>query len=191
MDRRVVMRDLSLHILDIAWNAVEAGATRIVISIHEAPSKDRLTISIADNGKGMIAEALRAVRATLSSTDSDVASHGLPRFAQASRQADGDLRIISAGHLGTIVTSTMRRSHPRRKPFGALDETMSALVTAAATVAFVYRHSSPRGTYTLDTGRLRAQLDDIPLHHFGVSSLIRGDVTAGLQDVSTEFQAME
>lgn len=185
------MRDLSLHILDIAWNAVEAGATRIVISIDEAPSKDRLTISIADNGKGMTTETLRAVRATLSCADPGVSSHGLPRFAQASRQADGDLRVISAWGLGTIVTATMRRSHPRRKPLGALDETLSALITGAATVDFVYRHSSPRGTYTLDTGRLRAQLDDIPLHHFGVSSLIRGDVTAGLRDVSTEFQAME
>ena len=47
------MQDLSLHILDIAQNAIRAGGDRIVIEISEDEEHDKLTISIEDNGLGI------------------------------------------------------------------------------------------------------------------------------------------
>ena len=47
------MKELSLHILDIAENSVSAKATRIVISVFEDIDNDRLRISVSDNGTGM------------------------------------------------------------------------------------------------------------------------------------------
>ena len=39
--------------LDIAQNSVRAGADEISISLSESLSADTLTLTIADNGKGM------------------------------------------------------------------------------------------------------------------------------------------
>ena len=52
------MRELSLHILDILQNSVEAGATRVELTIDEDLGADRLTITIKDNGRGIPPEKL-------------------------------------------------------------------------------------------------------------------------------------
>ena len=44
------MRELSLHILDIAKNSVKANASLIEIIVDEDHSKNLLTIEINDNG---------------------------------------------------------------------------------------------------------------------------------------------
>ena len=50
------MNDLSMHILDIVQNSISAGATRVTLTVDEAPGTDLLTIVIGDNGKGMTSE---------------------------------------------------------------------------------------------------------------------------------------
>ncbi|MCD6340440.1 MAG: ATP-binding protein, partial [Desulfurococcales archaeon] len=47
------MRDLSLHLLDIARNSITANSTEINIMINEDCNNDFLTMSIQDNGIGM------------------------------------------------------------------------------------------------------------------------------------------
>ena len=47
------MRELSLHILDIAENGITAGADSINILVNEARKEDLFTIAIEDNGCGM------------------------------------------------------------------------------------------------------------------------------------------
>ncbi|MBQ7075808.1 MAG: ATP-binding protein [Clostridia bacterium] len=47
------MKELSLHILDIAQNSITADATLVEIEIVEDTKKDILTITVKDNGKGM------------------------------------------------------------------------------------------------------------------------------------------
>ncbi|RKY89842.1 ATP-binding protein, partial [candidate division KSB1 bacterium] len=46
------MQDLSLHILDVAENSINAGATKIEINILEDIRNNILSITIKDNGKG-------------------------------------------------------------------------------------------------------------------------------------------
>ena len=47
------MEDLSLYILDIAQNSISASATVIEIFVIEDEEKDKLVLTIRDNGKGM------------------------------------------------------------------------------------------------------------------------------------------
>ena len=53
------MRELSLNVMDVAQNSITAGAANITIRVEEAG--DRLTIEIADDGKGMTGEQLEHV----------------------------------------------------------------------------------------------------------------------------------
>jgi len=55
------LRELSLHLLDIAENSISAGATRIVISVHEDLVADELWLAVTDNGKGMSPEMVANV----------------------------------------------------------------------------------------------------------------------------------
>ena len=53
------MKELSLHILDIAKNSVKAKADRIDITVFEDIENDILSIVIKDNGCGMSEEFLK------------------------------------------------------------------------------------------------------------------------------------
>ena len=52
------MRELSLHILDIAENGITAGADCIQILVDENRRQDLLTLAVTDNGRGMPPEKL-------------------------------------------------------------------------------------------------------------------------------------
>ena len=54
------MKELSLHLLDIVKNSTAAGATLVDISLTET-ADHTLTITVADNGRGMSPEMLAAV----------------------------------------------------------------------------------------------------------------------------------
>ena len=51
-----MMEDLSLHVLDIAENAVSAGATRVLIAVNENAARDVLTIRVTDNGRALASD---------------------------------------------------------------------------------------------------------------------------------------
>ena len=55
------MRELSLHILDLAQNSVEAGARNLQIDIDENEN-GYFTFSISDDGRGMTEEMVKKVR---------------------------------------------------------------------------------------------------------------------------------
>jgi len=55
------LRELSLHLLDIAENSISAGASRIVISVREDLVADELWLEVTDNGKGMSEEMVAKV----------------------------------------------------------------------------------------------------------------------------------
>ena len=52
------MRELSLHILDLAQNSIEAGARNLKIDIDENEN-GYFTFSISDDGRGMTEEMVK------------------------------------------------------------------------------------------------------------------------------------
>ena len=52
------MREIALHMADIAENSLAAGAARIKLSVMIDRAADRLTTAIEDNGRGMDADTL-------------------------------------------------------------------------------------------------------------------------------------
>jgi len=156
------MDDLSLHILDLAENSVEAGATRIGISVHEAPADNRLTIEVVDNGRGMDAEsAARALDPFFTTKPrKKPIGLGLPFFAQAARQAGGELQLQSLPGGGTRVLATMEYDHLDRKPLGDMIATVMTLAFARPDLDIHYVHTVGSQEFTLDTGELKRALGD-------------------------------
>ena len=89
------MKELSLHLLDVAKNSVAAGATWVDISLDE--DKDgRLTIVISDNGRGMSPEFLAQVTDPFTTTRTTrKVGLGLPLYRMAAEQTGGSLDIQS------------------------------------------------------------------------------------------------
>ncbi len=147
-------------------NAVEAGATRIEVRIDEDLGADRLTIEVADNGRGMNEETVRRVLDPFFTTrKTRHVGLGLPLFAAAARQCDGDLAIESAPGKGTRVRATFRHSHIDRAPLGDMPSALMAILLSGRPVDVAYTHRVGEAEFALDSADVRRELGEVPLTH--------------------------
>ena len=168
------MEELSLHILDLAENAIAAGVKRIQIRIREDRQKDRLVIEIGDDGSGMSEEMLKAARDPFfTSRTTRRVGLGLPLFEQAAKMAGGELQIESRPGVGTKVTGSFRHSHPDRQPLGDVAGTLLSLVVGNPEVDFTYLHQTDEAEIAFSSGELKAQLGGQPLNSLAGIAAVR------------------
>lgn len=175
------MRELALHILDIAQNSLQAGATRIEIEIAEDLASDLLCISITDDGRGMDEDLLaRVLDPFVTTRKTRRMGLGLPLFAAAAERCKGSLRIESAPGRGTKVTAAFQHSHIDRAPLGDSVSTLLAILLAEERVDIVYRHRVNDRAFSFDSAEIRGEIGDIPLSFGPVMQWLREYLTENL-----------
>jgi signal transduction histidine kinase len=133
------MEDLSLHILDIVENSLAACASRVEITVVDAPEEDLVSVEIVDNGRGMDRDTVdKALDPFFTTKSVRKVGLGLSLLAQAARESGGDFELESQEGEGTRIKASFQHSHPDRKPLGDIDETMKVLRAANPEVEFVY-----------------------------------------------------
>ena len=142
------MKELSLHILDIAENSVNAGATKIEISVNENLNKDVLIIKIKDNGKGMSAEKMKNIADPfITSRTTRKVGLGIPFLKAAAEACEGGLEIRSEIGFGTEVEVRFKHSHIDRMPLGDLKSTWLNLLVGYPMVNWVLDYSVNEKSY--------------------------------------------
>lgn len=160
------MRELALHILDVLENAIEAGATRIALSIREDTAEDRLTIEVIDDGRGMDEQVLHRVGDPFYTTR--VTRHvglGIPLLRAAAQRCNGDLTIASRPGAGTRLSATFQRSHIDRAPLGDIRGALLAALLSERAIDLRFRHSIDGREFAFDTAEMREALQGVPLSH--------------------------
>lgn len=175
------MKELSLHVLDIAKNSVKAGADKIEITVTEDVENDKLVIRIADNGCGMNEEFLKRVRDPFTTTRTTrKAGLGIPLFEAACLQSGGNLEIQSEEGVGTVVTATFGYNSIDRAPLGSISETMEILISGSPEIRFLYNHIKNGKEFNFDTEDIKNQLGSIPLSQPEVLSWIGEYIQEGI-----------
>jgi len=173
--------ELSLHILDIMQNALEAGASRIELAIEEELSKDLLRIAITDNGRGMDKATLERARDPFFTTRSTRrVGLGIPLFAATAERCNGSFRIESTPGEGTIVAATFQHSHIDRPPIGDMVTTLLSVILAQEHVDLCYRHQVNGRKFEFDTEEVRTRLGEVPISHPLVRKWLKGYLQEGL-----------
>ena len=157
------MKELSLHILDIAQNSYSAGASEVRITLSDA--ENLRTLTICDNGRGMSAEFLAEVTDPFTTTRTTrKVGMGLPLLRLAAEQTGGSLRIESTPGAGTTVTMCLHPDHIDCPPLGDMANTIPLLVQGAPDVRLIYRREIGGRSYSFDTQEIHAVLgEDISL----------------------------
>jgi len=146
------MEDLSLHILDVVENSIEAKASKIEIKIVEDKNNDLLAVEIKDNGRGMNKETINKVLDPFYTTRTTrKVGMGLSLLAQAARESNGNFEINSKVGEGTEVKAVFQYSHIDRKPIGDMKNTLITLMVSHPEINFVYEHQDEDGNYVLDS----------------------------------------
>lgn len=176
------MRELSLHILDVLQNAVEAGATCIGLTIEEDSAGDRLAITVHDNGKGMPEElAARVLDPFVTTRETRHVGLGLPLLAAAAERAGGGALVRSQPGKGTTVTAAFQLRSWDRAPLGDLPGTLLAVLLGQTGVDLVYTHRVDGREFHCDTRELRQELGDVPLTHPKVRAWLREYLDEGIK----------
>lgn len=157
------MRELSLHILDILQNSIEAGARHLDLKISESTSTNRLVISIADDGRGMDRQTVeRVVDPFFTTRTTRQIGLGIPLFRAAAQQCDGDLIITSAPGVGTRVNAEFQHDHLDRAPLGDIKSTILSVILANRTCDLRYSHHVDERCFEFNTAEMRQILGEIP-----------------------------
>lgn len=158
------MRELALHLLDLAENSVAAEARAITIRVEEDPAADRMCLSLSDDGRGMDAATVARV------TDPFVTSRterrvglGLPLLKAAAEACQGGLSVHSAPGAGTTVTADFQRSHLDRMPLGDLAGTWLTLLVAHPQIHWRFEYCIEPHRFTFDDTLTKQALAGLPL----------------------------
>jgi hypothetical protein len=179
------VKDLSLHILDIAQNSIAAGAGLIKVTITEYPGSDLYRVEIGDNGKGMTPDYAATV------TDPYVTSRktrkvglGLSLFKQNAERTGGTLTLLSEPGRGTIVFADFILSSIDRPPLGDIAGTMVLLAAANLKTRFIYRHITEKGEYIFDTKEVNEMLEGMSISEPGVIRFLKEMIRENLQEIN-------
>lgn len=167
------MKELALHLLDIAQNSVTAGATELLLSLVE--HQGALTMSVADNGKGMTPEFLANVLDPFTTTRTTrKVGLGLPLLRLAAEQTGGSLRVESAPGVGTTTAALFHTGHIDCPPLGDVAGALALFLQGAPeTMETRFLHETDHGSFELDTREVRALLDGVPLSEPEVALWLR------------------
>lgn len=183
------MKELSLHILDIAQNSITAGATLVEITICENTKEDVLKITIADNGKGMTADFLKKVRDPFTTTrKTRPVGMGISLFESAADACGGGLDITSEPGVGTTVTANFVRSHIDREPLGDMAETFVTIIGTKPDIDYTYTHIFNGESFCIDTRTLREVLGEVPLTEFEVTMWIKDNINESLNNIMGGYE---
>lgn len=177
------MKELSLHILDLAQNSVNAGATAIQIIVTENTVANKLEIKISDNGKGMTDEVLKQISDPFFTTGNKKTGLGIPLVQQHTKATGGEFKIKSSPGKGTILTAVFAHNHIDRQPMGDIAATITSLIRSYPNIDFIYRHSFNNKQFTIDTCEIKLELDGIPINKKEIIDFIYDMIDENLQEI--------
>ncbi|PRY96156.1 ATP-binding protein [Marinilabilia salmonicolor] len=166
------MKDLSMHILDIAENSVKAGADRVEVELLYT---DRmLQMAIRDNGCGMDEQTVgRITDPYTTSRSSRKVGLGLPFLKMNAEQTGGRIEIDSKPGKGTGVTALFDTGHIDCVPEGDLASTLALLMTGHPEINFVIRMKRNQTDFEISSDEIKEVLEGVPISHPKVGVFVR------------------
>lgn len=186
------MKEISLHLLDIAENSVAADSKNISIHVHEDLFDDRLTACVIDDGRGMDAATVQQVQDPFYTTRTTRnVGLGIPLLKLAAEMADGNLSLQSDLGKGTWVEAEFRHSHIDRMPLGDLSSTFLTLLISHPQMdwTFLYRVTDKyqqSRDFLFESAELKSELGDISLTEPEVLTFLRGMFEEGIEAVALQ-----
>lgn len=178
------MKDLSLHILDIAHNSIRAQATEIRISIILEEKTDLLSIIIQDSGSGMTAEQLaRITDPFYTSRTTRKVGLGIPLLQQKAEDCNGSLSMESTVGKGTLLTANFQNSHIDLPEIGDIAGVIAMLSCSFPNIHFIFHFRNSLVDYIYDTVEVLEALDGLAINTPGVEGFIRVMIEGNLLSV--------
>ena len=143
-------------IADTAQNSIEAGASRVEVSLVEDGAT--VAVRIVDNGKGMdaatVQRAFDPFYTEPGKHDKRKVGLGLPILKQICEATDGAVSLTSAPGRGTTLAYHFAADHVDLPPMGDLVEMVVMLFNYPGAFELVFRHRKGEEEYEIARSEL-------------------------------------
>lgn len=154
------MRELSLHILDIAQNSIAAGAKHIQIVVNENEN-GFFVFKITDDGCGMSEKMLQKVRDPFITTrKTRKIGMGIPFMDMVTQQCGGHLDITSKLGEGTCLKAYFAKDNIDRPPLGDIVDSIRVLLAGAPQIELLFTYICDGGKIEFSTAAVREILGE-------------------------------
>jgi len=179
------MKELSLHILDIVTNSINAKSSLIKIKIIENTREDFLKIIIKDNGTGIKSDDIDKIQNPFYTTRKvRNVGLGLPFLKLAAESCEGKFNIKSEENEGTEVTAVFKRSHIDRAPLGKIEETILTILNFSEKFDLIYMHEINSSKFCFNTREVKSVLEEDSIKDPKVLIWIREYIKENIEDIS-------
>lgn len=166
------MKELALHMLDIAENSISAGGRKIVLDVHI--EEKRHTIRVIDNGKGMDDAELHHVENPFyTSRSTRRVGLGIPLLRQYAEMTGGKILIKSKKGVGTTIEAQFNSNHPDIQPMGDIEGCWVLLAASNPGVEFILHYKAGQGDYEINSKAV--------MHCLQVDSLSSNEIMSDLK----------
>lgn len=181
------MREIALHLLDIAENSVMAKADTIKISVSENTHNDKLSFSVSDNGVGMDEEMVSRVIDPFTTTRTTrKVGLGIPLLKAAAEACNGGLTISSIKGKGTKLSCWFQRSHIDRMPLGDVINTYLMLLVGYPSIHWIFRYEFNDEMFEFDDEYFKNELGDLPLSEPSIIRFLKEHFYEGIDGLKKE-----
>jgi len=174
------VKEISLNVLDILENSINAQAKNIKLTVIDDEDKDYLFLEIKDDGKGMSPELKEKVfDPFFTSSSNKKVGLGLPLLKYEAESCGGFVVIESQEGKGTVVKIKFKKSHVDRPPLGDLVSTILFIFTTHPEINFSYIHQYNDKVFEIKTQELREACGEDLCSPFiikGIEELIRNNL---------------
>jgi hypothetical protein len=161
-----MMDEICAHIMDIAANALTAGAANIAISVKVDHSRNLLLVTFKDDGKGMNEETVKKVTDPFFSTKKGKrVGLGIPLLKGTAETCGGQFNLTSKPGEGVDISVSFQLDHPDLPPLGSLKDTILVLVVGNPHVDFLFTVTEDAKTFVFNTAEVKTIIGDMPVNH--------------------------
>lgn len=178
------MNNISMHILDIAQNAISAKATMVEICINENIAKNMFEVIINDNGTGMDEDLLAHVTDPYTTTRTTrKVGLGIPLLKHSAEQTNGYIKVNSEKEAGTRIQAVFQYDHIDRPPLGDCAGTVVLLAAANPDIDFKYMHQVNDKKYVFDTREIKEILEDVKIDNPKIRGMLKEMIDENLNEI--------
>lgn len=179
------MNELSLYILDLTENSIQADSTMVNLTINEDSELDLLNILLVDDGRGMSEETLKKVTDPFFTTRTTrKVGLGIPLFKELCELCEGSFDITSTVGVGTKIDAKFKLSSIDLPPIGNIVDTFYALAANEENVDIEFTYIKNKKEFKINTKEIKEILDGVPLNEPVVMDWIKDFVTNGLREIN-------
>lgn len=154
------MREIALHILDLAQNSINAKADNIKIEVDE-DENGFFAFTISDDGCGMSAEMVAKVRDPFTTTRTTrKVGMGIPFMDMVTERCGGRFDITSEVGVGTTMKATFEKDNIDIPPLGDLASSIAVLLAGGKKFNLIFSYKNGDETFVFTTDEVREILGE-------------------------------